>query len=577
MTLLTMHRAWRGRGASGGGGGGGGASWRSALRAFPYTPPTGIDAYGVGTVLDTTWNLAGQTGTTHTCTTDAHVTTALAAANPGDRIVISANITAPSGGWTLGNRGTGTIYIVSDYINAGTFERRASVSDWSTLSLAEWAAEVVACRARKSDSYRILDNPTSSSGQDPVFQAIASKSTYWVIAGLELRVNAANALTSNINYGLVRIEYASATGASDAAGRVWLDRCYLHAGPTQNMRRAVGAQGSEIAVTNCVISEVHERGNADVQCIAKWTGAGPLKIINNTLEGASQNLLTGGDYTTLACHPADVEMRANCCVQPTGMLLADAANGSTAWSGIDYRGKTAFESKFCKRMWVEGNVFLHARGVFSYAWVMQTLPQYVGMEYVVTQDAAFRQNRIYSETGGINFTGKGADVVPDNPASRIQVLDLVCTGIASGEVSSIIQGMGEFEWYGVTLDGSGNKAMDIEFAALGNMTIRGFIGPYATYGIFRGGGTEGDVAFDAYASGSGFTASMDNSVLWGTTSGQTSYDGSCKATLVANRAAVGFDNSAGDDWDVTGTYATDKANDTLIRALTSALNIEGYP
>lgn len=43
------------------------------------------------------------------------------------------------------------------------------------------------------------------------------------------------------------------------------------------------------------------------------------------------------------------------------------------------------------------------------------------------------------------------------------------------------------------------------------------------------------------------------------------------------RYTAGFDNSAGDDWDVTGTYATDKANDTLIRALTSALNIEGYP
>lgn len=561
--------------ASGGGGGGGMPAWRAALRQFQYTPPTGIDTYGFGTVLDTTWNLAGQTGTTHTCTTQAHVTTALGAANPGDKIVINANLVAPSGGWVLGNRGTGTIYIVSSYINAGTFERSASVSDWSALTESEWATAVSASRARKADTYRTLENDTGNSGQDAVFMATAAKSTRWVIAGLEMKPNASNALTAFTNFGLVRIEKDDATNDATTAGRVWVDRCYLHASATQNMRRAVSANGSEIAVTNSCIAEVHERGIADVQCIAKWNGGGPLKIINNTLECAGQAILTGGSAVLEAVHPCDVEIRANQLVTPLKMLTYDSDQATGPWAGIDYRGKCLYESKFCKRLWFEGNELKNARGVFGWALVLQSLSQSTPNTYVVTENVAMRQTRVRSMTGGLNFTGRGADEPTDTALHRLGLLDVIVTGIiATDGWGMITNSLGTAEMYGVTLDGDSVRgAWEPEGTSEGDLTVNGLIAPYGTYSVFRTGAAVGDDALDAMKGS--FAISMSNSVMWGDTSAPTFFNGTCNMTLLAGRANVGFTGGTAEG-DVTGTYATNKANATLIAALTDPLNVEAY-
>lgn len=587
MTLLTMHRAWRGRGipSGGGGGGGGGASWRSALRAFPYTPPTGIDAYGVGTVLDTTWNLAGQTGTTHTCTTQAHVTTALGAANPGDKIVISANIAAPAGGWTLGNRGTGTIYIVSDYINAGTFERRASVSDWGTLSTADWATEIAACRARKADTYRVLENDTGNNGIDPIFKATAARSTYWVIAGFEMRANTTSPLTSfSLDNGLVTIQNTSATIVSECAGRVWIDRCYLHVSPTQNTRRLLNANGTGIAVTNSTFAEVHERTYGDCQAIARWEGGPGFKCVNNTIEGTGVNVIFGGSTILAALHPTDVEFRANHVVSPKGVTDQDSEHATSAWSSVsDYRQKCLFECKFVKRLWVEGNVFQHTvikSGVwgFEYALQIQSLAQGVSNEFVITENAAFRQNRVIGACGGMNITARGVDFTTTGPTQNIGVLDLLMTDIGSNgddRRGVFFNAPGALEMYGVTIDegGSGVKIPFMPYGlAEGNITVNGLVAPYGTYGILNV--VEGDAAVDAFANGK--TITWSNNVLWGGSPSASDYNGSCATTLLANRSAVGFDNPAADDYDVTGTYATNKCNASLVRSLTDAVNVEGY-
>ena len=567
----------------------GNSSWRLANFPTPYTPPVGIDAYGRGTVLDTTWDLAGQTGTVHACTTEAHVTTALTAANPGDVIRIDGNIVAPAGGWYLGNRGAGTIYIVSDYVAAGTFERRASVSDWSTLSLAQIPTEITACRARKSDTYRILD-VNNGSPTDPVFFVTAAASTRWVLAGLELRTNPSSGLTGTPNYGLLRLQRDTATGyeatsLDDICGNIWVDRCYIHAGPTQNIRRGIFANGKNFALTNSCIAEIHERGNADTQCVSKTTGGGPFKYVNNTLEGAGQTVMTGAGPSVEALQLTDGELRFNHHITPLGMLLADAENAASAWSGLNYTQKTIFESKFARRVWMEGCLLSRNRGSFGFAIQLQSLPDDGTNSYLGTEDWSIRQCRIDKSYAGINFSGNPYAYAAD-PSTRMHALDLLMTdlGSAADVTRRVIQfsGVGDVDVRGVTAIASAYVVTAVLLIgdAAGDLTLKGLATSFQGNGVNKdGGGGNGDTGLTAYMAAHGTPATWENNVLYdfpGEPYYATNYDGSANTTLLNAIGDVGFENVGAGLYDISGTYATDKCNATLVRTLTDSLNVEGY-
>ena len=63
---------------------------------------------------------------------------------------------------------------------------------------------------------------------------------------------------------------------------ITIDRCYIHGSATKDIREAVTANGSNFAVVDSYISDIHQSTN-DSQAIAEYWSPGPIKIVNNFL------------------------------------------------------------------------------------------------------------------------------------------------------------------------------------------------------------------------------------------------------------------------------------------------------
>ena len=74
---------------------------------------------------------------------------------------------------------------------------------------------------------------------------------------------------------------------------ITIDRCYIHGQPNIDQQRAIGINASNLAVIDSYISKIHLQG-ADSQAIGMWYSPGPIKIANNYLEAAGENVMIGG-------------------------------------------------------------------------------------------------------------------------------------------------------------------------------------------------------------------------------------------------------------------------------------------
>ena len=74
---------------------------------------------------------------------------------------------------------------------------------------------------------------------------------------------------------------------------ITFDRCYMHGTPTIDIQHGMVMMGSNYAVVDSDIDEIHYQG-ADSQAITAYNTPGPLKITNNLLVAAGENLFLGG-------------------------------------------------------------------------------------------------------------------------------------------------------------------------------------------------------------------------------------------------------------------------------------------
>jgi len=74
---------------------------------------------------------------------------------------------------------------------------------------------------------------------------------------------------------------------ADIPHHIVFDRVYVHGSPTGNVRRGFGFNVREGSVIDSYISEIHQEG-FDSQAIGCWGCPGPLKIVNNYLEAATE-------------------------------------------------------------------------------------------------------------------------------------------------------------------------------------------------------------------------------------------------------------------------------------------------
>jgi hypothetical protein len=170
---------------------------------------------------------------------------------------------------------------------------------------------------------------------------------HYRIRGLEISATAddnADILTSMVTLGT---DLTTQSTVESVPHHIDIDRCYIHQNlqnpDEHHVKRMISLHSGLTTITNCHISGAHH-ASAEVQAINGYNGTGPYFIINNYIEGATENIMMGGGSCRLPEVPSDVTFKRNYLAKPE------------TWRGV-YAVKNIFEIKFGKRYDIQGNRF----------------------------------------------------------------------------------------------------------------------------------------------------------------------------------------------------------------------------
>ncbi len=181
---------------------------------------------------------------------------------------------------------------------------------------------------------------------------------------------------------------------SNVASDLVLDRSFVHGAPTSQVKRCVALNSARSAIIDSYLSDCHVVG-FDSQAILGWNGPGPFKIENNTLMGASENIMFGGaDPSIPGLVPADIEIRRNYLYTPA------------SWRGV-WQKKNLFELKNAERVLLESNVMEGSwvDGQTGYAMQLKIENQSGRCTWCRTADVTVRGNEIRNVGGAFNLAG----------------------------------------------------------------------------------------------------------------------------------------------------------------------------
>jgi hypothetical protein len=248
-------------------------------------------------------------------------------ARPGDTIMLQAGATF-----------TGP-FILPSRPDAKT----DSDSDWITIRTSTPDASFPSDSLRVSPSHAPLMPKIVSPGSN--FPAIRTEpgAHHFRLLGLEISLLNPSAVSRELLVlGSSQDEIQNINTLSTIPHHFIVDRCYIHSFPSNaEVVRGISLNSAATDVLNSYISEIHGT-STDSQAIFSWNGPGPYNIINNYLEGASENLAFGnGEGTHLVAR--DVVIRHNYLYKPV------------EWRG-KWLAKNLFEIKEAERVLMEGNV-----------------------------------------------------------------------------------------------------------------------------------------------------------------------------------------------------------------------------
>jgi uncharacterized protein (TIGR03437 family) len=192
------------------------------------------------------------------------------------------------------------------------------------------------------------------------------------------------------------------TSLDQVPHHIVIDRCYIHGFDTQDVQRGVGVNGGDTTISNSYISNIHGVG-FDTQAIAGWNGPGPIRIINNYLEGSGENIMFGGsDPASEAFIPSNIEIRRNFVFKPLSWKVSDPTYAGKHWTV-----KNLFELKNAKNVVIDGNIFQNCwtDGQTGIPILFTTRNQDGTAPYSIIQNVTFTNNIVKGAEGGVNFLG----------------------------------------------------------------------------------------------------------------------------------------------------------------------------
>jgi hypothetical protein len=180
---------------------------------------------------------------------------------------------------------------------------------------------------------------------------------------------------------------------TDTPHNLILDRCYVHGLPGLGSRRGVLLNGASSSIIDSHISEIHTAGT-DSQAVLGYNGPGPFKIVNNFLEGATENILFGGaDPQIRDLVPSDIEIRRNHLFKPLRWRPGDPS-----YAGVPWPVKNLLELKNAQRVLIEGNLLENNWGGATL--VLTPRNQYGTAPWSIVQDVLFRSNIVKNALSG---------------------------------------------------------------------------------------------------------------------------------------------------------------------------------
>jgi len=314
------------------------------------------------------------------------------------------------------------------------------------------------------------------------------------LSRVEVTATAQSATTSH-NEGLVRLGDGETTVEAQPS-EVTLDRVWIHGSPTTSTKNGAIFNGRSLGLIDSWIDQVRWKG-IESHCVVAWTGAGPMKLVNNHFDCASIGVLLGGAARAIpGAAPSDVEVRGN-------HFVKDSAYKS-------YVAKNLFEVKDARRVLPEGNVIERSwfEAQSAMAINLQSLTDEKNAAVQAT-DITVRWNRITQAGQCVTMSARGYNGVA-SPMAKVELEQNLCAEIGVDSMNRVLlltadlQGVefrhNTFIRLATPRKGSviyvqkssGPQASRVDF-------IDNLIGPGLDYGCVFGEGKSGSDALAAYA------------------------------------------------------------------------------
>ncbi len=344
------------------------------------------------TFIDTTYSL--PTGTTWTVNSGGDFQGALNSANLGDIIILQAGATF-TGPFTLPNKASGSGWI---YIQSSNYAKLPSPGTRVAPADAANMAKIVVAPA---STYAI--------------QTVAG-AHHFRFVGVEITPTPGSYLGA-----LVALGSSLETDISQMVHDITFDRCYVHGDPTVGSNKGIAMNGNTIAVVDSYISDLKSTTSGDTNALWAFNSYGPIKIVNNYLEGAGENVFFGGATPTITgMLVSDIEIQYNHFFKPVEWDPADPS-----YAGTHYEVKNSLEFKHGLRVLVEGNIFENCWADAQTGNMILITPKNETNQspWVQTSDITFQYNHLINSSSGIAISGgvgAGGSGSGDGPTQQSQ-------------------------------------------------------------------------------------------------------------------------------------------------------------